>query len=297
MVRRSLVIAIAARKEKRRRLKTKRRLVRRRRRQTVKAIQDSENWVAPEINQDLLTEILARLPAKSVMRFKCISKFLLSLFSSRDFCNRFITLPTSQSFGLYMSLLDHENYSKSLLLSSAPSTCPSSLEFDHDLTIRKMRGWYLRAVRGFLCFTVFKKARVYNPSTRQLVILPAVVESNVIAEEDVYKIFYFICYDPVNDQYKLLCSITQVSDNMLLEIRSELWVFVLEAGGSWKRVAKDFPCHLPDGLELNMNGVLYYLAWTDLHTSCVLVRFDIRSEELDMLQVPRKAGDVLTRLD
>ncbi|CAA7017602.1 unnamed protein product [Microthlaspi erraticum] len=41
-----------------------------------------------------------------------------------------------------------------------------------------------------------------------------------------------------------------------------------------------------------MNGVLYYLAWTDSYT-CVLVSFDARSEEFEMLQVPRKAGDVI----
>ncbi|ESQ38609.1 hypothetical protein EUTSA_v10029357mg, partial [Eutrema salsugineum] len=229
----------------------------------------------------------------------CISKFWSSLFRSRYFYNRFIMLPSSSEPRLYMTLLELENYSESLLLSSAPSTCPSSsLEFDRDLTIREMGGWYLRAVRGFLCFTVHKKARVYNPSTRKLVILPAVVESNIIAEEDhAYNIFYFICYDPVNEQYKILCTITLVSeDKMLPEMRSELWVFVLEAGGWWKRVAKDFPCHLPDGLELNMNGVLYYLAWTDSHT-WVLVSFNVRSEEFDMIQVLRKAGDVLHRVD
>ncbi|VVA99311.1 unnamed protein product [Arabis nemorensis] len=197
---------------------------------------------------------------------------------------------------IYMTLLDlRYNYSKSLLLSSPPTTPPSSFEFDHDLTIHEMGGFNLHVVRGFICFTVFKRARIYNPSTRQLVILPA-IESNLIAQVDDYNIFYFLCCDPVNDQYKLLSTITVMSDNNMQNVRSELWVFVLEAGGFWKRVAKDFPPHIPNPLELTRNGVLYYLAWTDSHT-CLLVSFDIRSEEFDTMQVPRKAGDVLPRLN
>lgn len=79
-------------------------------------------------------------------------------------------------------------------------------------------------------------------------------------------------------------------------VRSELWVFVVEAGGSWKRLAKDFQPLFSDPLQLIIKGVLYYLASTDPY-SCVLVSFDISSGELEMLQVPRKAGDVLSRLD
>lgn len=258
---------------------------------------EMQGWVGPEIPLDLLIEILARLPAKSVMRFKCISKFWSSLLCSSFFCNRFIMmLPSSPR--LYMSLLDQANYSKSVLLSSAPNPAAShsSIVFDQDLTIREMGGYYLRAVRGFIGFTVFKKeARIYNPSTRQLIILPAVVESNILAQVDKYNISYFICYDPLKDQYKVLCTITVLSEEGMLTIRSERWVLVLESGGSWKRVAKDFHSHFPDPLELTMNGVLYYLAWTD-YTTCVLVSFDISSEEFSMLQVPRKPGDVLPML-
>uniref|UniRef100_A0A0D3AH10 F-box domain-containing protein n=2 Tax=Brassica oleracea TaxID=3712 RepID=A0A0D3AH10_BRAOL len=50
-------------------------------------MQDSE---AGEIPEDLMIEIAARLPAKSVMRFKCISKFWSSLPLSTHFCNRFL---------------------------------------------------------------------------------------------------------------------------------------------------------------------------------------------------------------
>ncbi|VVA99312.1 unnamed protein product [Arabis nemorensis] len=99
-----------------------------------------------------------------------------------------------------------------MLLSSAPRTPPSSLKFNQDLTIRKIGGFDLHVLCGFICFKVLNRARIYNPSTRQLVILPA-IQSNLIARVGNYNIF-FLCFDPVNDQYKLLCTITVMSNNM-----------------------------------------------------------------------------------
>ncbi|XP_010467413.1 PREDICTED: F-box only protein 8-like [Camelina sativa] len=299
MVRLSLRVAASAMLQKRERMKLRRRRATQRTENRVapqirigRAMQGSITWVAPEIPLDILIEILTRLPAKSVLRFKCVSKFWSSLLSSRYFCNRFLSVPSQPR--LYMSLLDLYHNSKSLLLSSAPSTCPSSsssLVFDQDLTIRKMGGFFLRVLRGFICSTVDLKPHIYNPTTRQLVILPAIQGYDILAAEDRYDILYFMGHDPVNDQFKLLCTITSMSNNDMQKIKSERWVLVVEAGGSWKRVAKESPPHLPNPFELNMNGFLYYLAWTHMYT-CVLVSFDMRSEEFNMMvQVPRKAGD------
>nr|AAD24614.2 F-box protein family, AtFBX8 [Arabidopsis thaliana] len=261
----SFLLATVQKERMKRRSRTRSRSRRR-------AKQDPKTWVARYIPQDLLIEILTRLPPKSVMRFKCVSKFWSSLLSSRYFCNRFLIVPSQPQPSLYMCLLDRYNYSKSLILSSAPSTSPYSFVFDQDLTIRKMGGFFLRILRGFIFFTRNLKARIYNPTTRQLVILPTIKESDIIAGPP-YNILYFICHDPVNDRYKLLCTVSYASDNDLQNLKSELWIFVLEAGGSWKRVANEFPHHVPSHLDLNMNGVLYFLAWTDPHT-CMLVSFD-----------------------
>jgi len=282
----SFLLATVQKERMKRRSRTRSRSRRR-------AKQDPKTWVARYIPQDLLIEILTRLPPKSVMRFKCVSKFWSSLLSSRYFCNRFLIVPSQPQPSLYMCLLDRYNYSKSLILSSAPSTSPYSFVFDQDLTIRKMGGFFLRILRGFILFTRNLKARIYNPTTRQLVILPTIKESDIIAGPP-YNILYFICHDPVNDRYKLLCTVSYASDNDLQNLKSELWIFVLEAGGSWKRVANEFLHHVPSHLDLNMNGVLYFLAWTDPHT-CMLVSFDVRSEEFNTMQVPRNAGDTLPR--
>nr|VDD32517.1 unnamed protein product [Brassica oleracea] len=75
----------------------------------------------------------------------------------------------------------------------------------------------------------------------------------------------------------------EIPEDLMIEIAarlpakstiSEHWVFVLEAGGSWKRVAKDFQTpHHPSSLQVTMKNVLYYLAFTDSSQTCVLVSF------------------------
>ncbi|CAF2139848.1 unnamed protein product [Brassica napus] len=80
-----------------------------------------------ELPMDLITEeILTRLPVKSLMRFKCVSKLWLRLISSRYFTHRFLTVHSPR---LYMCLWDANDYLNCEILSSAPldatTTTPS----------------------------------------------------------------------------------------------------------------------------------------------------------------------------
>ncbi|KAG2250987.1 hypothetical protein Bca52824_081123 [Brassica carinata] len=145
-----------------------------------------------------MEEILARLPAKSLMRFKCVSKVWSSLISSRYFSNRFLTVPTRPRPRIYMCLQDNNDYSHSVTLSLAPDTTnPNRFVVDHNLTSPRVGGYVLQNLCGFMCYSFINKPRIYNPATRQLVTLPAPIKSQT--EEDAYG--YYFGYDPVIDQY------------------------------------------------------------------------------------------------
>ncbi|KAG7535213.1 F-box-like domain superfamily [Arabidopsis thaliana x Arabidopsis arenosa] len=250
-----------------------------------------ENYlVAQEIPLDLLIEILTRLPAKSLMRFKCISKLLSSLIRSRYFSNLYLTVASPlRPPRLYMSLVDHlvcnsmevcHNPRETVLLSSSSSSAES---FEQDLTIAGMGGRNMVVLRGLILYNVCRKACIYNPTTRQCVTLPA-VKSNIFAQEDYHKsVLYFFGHDPVLDQYKVVCSVA-VSSKKVKRITLEHWVFVLEAGGSWKRIEFDQP-HLPTRLGFCIKGVVYYLAST-CKRGDIVVSFDVRSEVFSMIQGP-----------
>ncbi|CAH8280588.1 unnamed protein product [Arabidopsis lyrata] len=112
--------------------------------------QRGDDFVAPEITLDLQIEILTRLPAKSLMRFKCVSKLWSSLILSRYFSNCYLTVasPLRPPPRLYMTLVDHEcsstevchNPHESALLSLSSSSSQSATSFYQDLTMQGMGG-------------------------------------------------------------------------------------------------------------------------------------------------------------
>ncbi|EOA18402.1 hypothetical protein CARUB_v10006943mg [Capsella rubella] len=249
----------------------------------------------PEIPFDLVIEILTRLPAKSLMRFKAVSKLWSSLICSPTFTNRLLKVPSS-TLRLYVTscFLDNSHL-KSKLLSS--SSCPSSdittissFVIDEDLTIPAMIGYYMAHVfRGLMLFVKEPSTKIYNTTTRQLIVLPDIEESNVIVEEHKNKKFmYRIGHDPAHDQYKVVCIVARPSDEFgeLKPFLSEHWVFIL--GGNelsrWRKITCRTP-HLPVTQIININERMHYLAWVRLLCP-MLVSFDFSSEKISLLQAP-----------
>ncbi|KAG2318436.1 hypothetical protein Bca52824_011649 [Brassica carinata] len=246
-------------------------------------------------NEEEIEEILTRLPAKSLMRFKSVSKLWSSLICSQYFTKRFQRL-SSSSPRLYMNLSFFDNsHLKDALLSASPRSDSgntiSSFEADQDLTIPAMRGYYhvSQVFHGLMCLMNEKSAKIYNTTTRQLVVLPDMEESSIIPEDHKYKkIMYHICHDPVHDQNKVVCTVSKTRE------KSYRGGDVSRRG--WRKVPCQCPLHMTLTQGLTINGCLYSLAWIHLPDS-VLVSFDVSSEEISVHQVPKDAewphGDLI----
>ncbi|ESQ31657.1 hypothetical protein EUTSA_v10005666mg [Eutrema salsugineum] len=243
-----------------------------------------------EIPLELQIEIMARLPAKSLMRFKCLSKL----------CNLYLTVTSRpRQPRIYTSLVHHRacidstqvchNPCESALLSLSSSSNGAEddeMSLDQDLTLPWMGGHNTMVLRGLILNTVCRKACIYNPATRQSVTLPA-IKSNISAPQidDLNTVAYFLGHDPVLDQYKVVCTVATSPDirECTTSAESEHWVFVLEAGGSWKRIEFDQNPHFPTTRGVCINGVIYYLASCSCFLDSVLVNFDVRTEEFNMI--------------
>ncbi|XP_009128566.1 F-box/LRR-repeat protein At2g40920 [Brassica rapa] len=229
-----------------------------------------------ELPMDLVTEeILTRLPVKSLMRFMCVSKLWLTLISSRYFTHRFLTVPSPR---LYMCLWDVNNYLDTEILSSAPqdpnitttTTTPSAFLVDHDLTTPRMGSHILQNLGGFMCYVYWNKPRIYNPATRQLVTIPFKNSDHMTVPPGGKKIVsYYFGYDALNHKYKVISSISVHLKQNMEVISSENW--------------KD--C-------VSMGLYIYYMALLGPF-EYVFVSFDVKSEEFNMIQVPRRDGDEL----
>ncbi|KAL6194580.1 hypothetical protein ACLB2K_035662 [Fragaria x ananassa] len=131
-------------------------------------------------HQDLLTDILLRLPIKSLLRFKCVSKQWLSLISSPQFHRRRRLLASS---GILLCQTTDLIYHTSLAgtNSEPPFTSLSFIGDPAGVNI-------LQSSNGLLlCCSSFHTARmglgrsyyICNPSTQQFSILPKADFENV----------------------------------------------------------------------------------------------------------------------
>ncbi|KAF3489702.1 hypothetical protein F2Q69_00057090 [Brassica cretica] len=153
-----------------------------------------------------------------------------------------------------------------------------------------MKGYSVSHVyRGLMCFTKGTNAQIYNSTTKKLVVLPDIEESNIIAKDHKFnKIIYHIAHDPVHDQYKVVCIVSRLK---VVKLLLEHWVFTLGGGVSsrWRKIPCTCPPHSPFTRGLTINGSMYYLALVPNSMKPLFVRFDISSEKLSVLQKPEDA--------
>ncbi|CAA7060399.1 unnamed protein product [Microthlaspi erraticum] len=228
-----------------------------------------------EVPFDVVIEILLRLPAKSLLRFKCVSKEWSTLISCPSFRSRLFTHTRQEQ--QYISLEDEEGPRILLSISLSPTSSPDKTCYVVDGSITGHAGLSLNAVRGLVCFPVSGTACVLNSTTRQVLTLPEIEAHRYDRGK------YYIGYDPVNDQYKIVC--TSLGSSCF-------WVLLLEAGGgSWRKVLVHQRHYPSKQVWLNDGSVVHYTAWINEYT-CAVVSIDVRSEEVTTIPVPREqVGD------
>lgn len=243
--------------------------------------------LAPNIPQELIIDILLRLPAKSVGKFRCVSKPWRTLLSDPVFIKAHLTLH-----------LHHPQ--KFILVSSSPGTQKSTLSTvsfnpagsaDHDGVSKKLTllenqltgAYTLGSCNGLVLISEMRRPYrqissldtmyyLTNPTTMELVGLPP----NPLAPLARRSGFAF-GYDRSNDDYKFVMLFGRERDHD----DAYLDVFGLRSG-AWRRI--DVQCHRPGILKgVFLNGAVHWLVECD---GSVIMAFDLSSEEFKPLPVP-----------
>ncbi|CAB61961.1 putative protein [Arabidopsis thaliana] len=133
---------------------------------------------------DLQINILLRLPVKSLLRFRCVSKLWCSIITSHDFRNRHFNI-TSSSAPPRLLIAFQDFYGEKLLLVSSPNPNVSSSSTSSccvpykDLSKVEINGRKVyNAVWGLTCFESRLKVGICNPSTRELHMFPQIKFKN-----------------------------------------------------------------------------------------------------------------------
>ncbi|XP_013651915.1 probable F-box protein At3g56670 [Brassica napus] len=228
---------------------------------------------------DLMVEILKKLPAKSLIRFRCVSKLWSSIISrSRDFIDSMVTRSLTEPPRDAHIIDDFAagNYKKCYLAFSS-STFPRNTNEVSVLLMPERMEQYIRGL--ILCWSISRnKAAIYNPTTRQCFNLPDTKIKGIGS--------CFFGYDPLGNQYKAL----YIPLNYMEHVCQ---VFTLgdPTATQWRSI-QGVKSHFPMASVVCINGVIYYRAINaDATSEYKLMSFDVRWEKFYHVEAPKTFMD------
>ncbi|KAI3831168.1 hypothetical protein MKW92_047306, partial [Papaver armeniacum] len=259
---------------------------------------------------DILCEILSRLPVKSLMLCKCVSKhwqFLickdqglvdLHFTRSKQRCSdQFIVVPVQAKTRSW------NKYKKSFLLTNLFESRP------FRTTVRKLKQkpiFYtqiLTPVNGLICFVDHHIAsvRILNPCTRELTpwIASASLRQskkyNIIAKNDLrlWLPTYFFGFDPATKQHKVIYTYTvreaadfsknvTIGDDILK--RTHICEVLTVGENTWRSIDAKVPFSYDVQYSVYSNGFIY---WGDTSVGIpkYLNAFDVGREKFQVIKV------------
>ncbi|KAK4280094.1 hypothetical protein QN277_011765 [Acacia crassicarpa] len=228
---------------------------------------------APFLPEDIMVNILKRLPVKSLIRFQCVCKHWKNLFKTSLFVTdhlhyssaqypSLLVKPNRNCQPLHLSLIDGEINALQVQIPPLIGSLP-------DVTIEG-------SCNGLLCIaTDMSKDSLFlwNPATREVRQVPATRPSKFPRS---YCILGF-GFSEIVDDYKI---VKAGRDNVITGVK----MYSLRTD-SWKNI--EFGSL--EGLELlnysvNVNGVIF---WSAVDSGCnLIVSFDIATEVFTLIRIP-----------
>ncbi|XP_010495148.1 PREDICTED: F-box/kelch-repeat protein At3g04660-like [Camelina sativa] len=251
-----------------------------------------DNTSMVDLPRDLIEKILLNLPAKSIPKLIVVSKLWSSIIRSKHFIDLYLKQSLTRPRFLLSFHRDSIRFFNSVSPSSSSYTCTTSSFLDYKRLCSQ--GYNVSPpVRGLICCQDLDKMVVLNPSTGQLLVLPKLNTRRKLG------ISSFLGYDPVEDEYKVLCMTTVLKLSGPV-VGEEHQVFTLRGGAekkekeeaTWRMIKCKVPhCPATKGICMTTttNGVIYYGALSnsvrDKHES-LIVCFDVKLEEFSLVKLP-----------
>ncbi|KAJ0935101.1 putative F-box domain-containing protein [Helianthus annuus] len=229
-------------------------------------------------SDDLLTEILLRLPVTSILRFKSVSKHWRLLLIHRHFTRRYDIDNHSKSPGLFgcntYVPYDVDN----------PSTPPFSnlgSYFDRPRVkiVQSCNGLLLCSTHGPKGSKAAPRYYVFNPTTKQLALIPPIHESLKVRKTIRFMGLAYHQTDCVH--YKVVCIRSLEPDRDLFQIQiyssdTREWKISIETFSASSHVFQQ---------GVYWNGAVY---WVTKYHKYLYFKLDV--EKLQMMPLPMRFG-------
>lgn len=230
---------------------------------------------------DIIVDILSRLPVKSVLRCRCMSKSICSIIDGQNFINLHLKRSIETNSNLSLSFLfftrEPDTIIYSLNLDSLQKFFRVFNDFKFDL-IGSCNG--LLAIQNQMAGII-----VLNPSTKKEFILPKFCSD--LDSCDAY--FDGFGYDACSDDYKFVRIMVFSNGN---PASTEITVYSMK-NNSWEKIKKGCPYHFwkPRNGVL-AGGALHWLAnrKPEADEANLMIAFDLSHEEFYQVPMPFAVG-------
>ncbi|PIA30532.1 hypothetical protein AQUCO_05500072v1 [Aquilegia coerulea] len=198
------------------------------------------------IPQEIITEILTRVPAKSLLRFRCVSKPWCNLISDSSFIKtHLIRAVERNNMNLFLHSKDQHIYSVD------GDTLNESMEIKNPFHGCLIHG----SCNGIVCLRKENKICLMNPSTREYKILEIDHREYLLN----YPKVYGFGYDDTTEDFKL---VKIVYFDKFVEFYSRISVYSFKHD-SWSTIS-NIPYWRVNAEELGiyLHGSLHWVAYT-----------------------------------
>ncbi|GJX72596.1 F-box/kelch-repeat protein-like protein [Tanacetum coccineum] len=242
------------------------------------------------LSEDLIIEIFTRLPSKSLVRFRSVSKFLCSHIASPSFI-RLHTLRSPQKVLIYHQKFNEETgfveHFSTLHLEDQLALCSTEEYVEGKTAVRFPFTCFqiVGSCNGILCLLTYRSdIALWNPSIRRILKVPACPSFHSYSEPHTFCIGF--CYDPIIDDYKIVVITytyrTGVQDTCVYNIKSGVWCVITFPTIPFKR-ATTHGCFV--------NGSLHWIAKqylndTDEIGHYYIMTFDVSSHVFGSIELP-----------
>lgn len=237
--------------------------------------------------QDILHQIFTRLPVKSIVRFKCVSKFFNSLISDPFFIdehhrNQSLTYPgtsillcipskTCQQI-FYTANITEENQGKL----QANRVQYLDRQCFHNLV-------HLTSANGLICLSNHDgDIAICNLSTRQHISLPRTRPVGTSITQNFARAV--LGFDSISKKYKVFLSELCCTHGRGSNSSKQHWVLTLGVDKSWREIISFVVPNYPEAC-LHIDGVIYLINWI---IKKEIIAFNVGAEGFRTIPLPCK---------
>ncbi|CAH8255523.1 unnamed protein product [Arabidopsis lyrata] len=225
---------------------------------------------------EILIDIFSRVPARSIARFRCVSKLWESILGSPDFTELFLTKSVARPRLLFALEVDKELFVFSSPQPQNPDENSSLVATPYKYFPKDFPINICPPLNGLVFLQDLKRKLqvVYNPVTGESITLPEVTATTS------FKRSYF-SFDPISKKWKVLYMEWSRDGTP-----KSTYVLTLKTGKClWRKIQDPVFPHTPRCDEICINGVLYYGASAKGYYSYKIVCFDFRFEKFGRIKI------------